>query len=268
MKWKIYGLLFVTLAAVGGALAFDYYYAARVDDETTQAQNIEPPPPPVKFIVPEAIELMYGKELLAALRGGGYVLFTRHFHTDHSKWHEDPIKPDHHLLTREDFLTCENQRMLTQVGRIRAAMVGRALSKLQIPIGPVISSPYCRAYQGVELMLGREADETPYGMIYRGGGYTTEMMSDFLRPYLGAEPPEGENTLIMAHRTHMDDIANILEGQMFVFEPLGNDKFNLVGKIFDYEWMEALQAPELLGLTSIMDVSEDYAEETLRQLGF
>ncbi|HSF16725.1 MAG TPA: hypothetical protein VLK65_14345 [Vicinamibacteria bacterium] len=267
---KSYILLFVlALIVIGGAWALDRHYTDQRDAALRQSSAVTmAAAPAAKLIEPEATELMYGEELLEAMRGGGYVLFVRHFQTDHSMWHEDPIKGQHHVLKREDFLTCENQRPLTEVGRMRATLVGRLMKKQRIPIGKILSSPYCRATESVKLMFGREPDESPYGLIYRGGGYTDEMSADFIRPLLGQKPESGSNTLIMAHRTQMDSVGDIAEGQVFVFEPLGDEKFNLVGKIFDYEWMESLETPSLFGLTSMTKLPDGYTEGILKGLDF
>jgi len=76
MNARIYGLLFLGLAVVGGGLAIDRYYSDRLEHALDGTENVAGLlPSQVKYIVPESRELMYGEELLEALRGGGYVLF-------------------------------------------------------------------------------------------------------------------------------------------------------------------------------------------------
>jgi phosphohistidine phosphatase SixA len=193
--------------------------------------------------------MVTGKELLERLRRGGYVLYFRHFHTDHTKWHEDPIKPRHAEMTVADFrATCDQQRPLTGYGRRRAKDVGEFIRALGIPIGKVLASPYCRVFESAELLAGRKPDDTPYELVHRGGGLTYETMAANVRPRLGEVPAPGTNTLIVAHRPQMDDIRFIEEGECFVLEPLGDGKFNLVATIYDSDWYEARFNVDYLGL--------------------
>lgn len=204
--------------------------------------------PKEKIVVPERIDLATGAELLEMLKRGGYVLYTRHFQTDHSKWHKDPIRHEHGERTLESYLDCDQQRRLTEWGRTRARHVGKILRDYQVPIGKVYSSPYCRARQGVEALLGRKPDVLDKQLVYRGGSFTFEKMARAILPYLGRKPAPGTNDLVMAHRPQMDEIGRIGEGEMWVFEPLGGTRFALVGKIRDHEWFESLVDLNFLGL--------------------
>ncbi len=204
-----------------------------------------------KVVVPDAVALRSGDDLIRELRKGGYVLFMRHFQTDHSKWHVDPLAARHGLLAVADFRSCRDQRLLTDYGRNRARLVGQAMRLLEIPIGHVVSSPYCRATEGVELMLRRKPDELDVDLIYRAGSFTREGMSEHLLPILGERPRGATNTLVMAHRPQMDDVAPIAEGETFVFEPGGGTHFKLVGKVTDEEWTDALGDHYLLGLNGV-----------------
>lgn len=209
-----------------------------------------PPAEAPKLLLPEGPKTMLtGRALLDELKGGGYILYFRHFHTDHTKWHEDPIKPKHAEMTVKDFrATCDQQRPLTAFGRRRAKDVGAFIRKHGIPIGKVLSSPYCRVVESATLLAGRQPDDTPYGLVHRGGELTYEIMAKNVRPFLGEVPTRGTNTIIVAHRPQMDDIRFIEEGECFVLEPLGDGKFNLVGTIYDSDWYEAEFNVDYLGL--------------------
>jgi len=205
--------------------------------------------PSPKLLLPEKRLMLSGAALRDELRRGGYILYFRHFQTDHTKWHEDPIKPKHGEMTVKDFReSCDQQRPLTEFGRRRARDVGGFIKKQGIPIGKVYSSPYCRVVESATLLAGRAPDDTPYGLVHRGGNLTYEMMARNVRPYLGAIPAPGTNTLLVAHRPQMDDIGFIQEGEAFVLQPLGDGKFNLVGEIYDSDWYEAEFNVDYLGL--------------------
>ncbi len=200
------------------------------------------------MIRPESINLEDGKELLSELRQGGLVLYFRHFQTDHRKWHEDPIKPNHFEMTVQDFReSCDQQRALTPYGQLRARLCGEAIRDLKIPVGKVYASPYCRTVECAQLLAGREPDDTPKELVHRGGKMTGEMMISNIIPFLSSVPAPGSNTLIVAHRPQMDGIAPIEEGQAFVFRPLGHGKFEMIGALFDTDWIEAQVHPQLFG---------------------
>jgi phosphohistidine phosphatase SixA len=202
-----------------------------------------------KLLLPEKKLVLTGAALRGELRRGGYILYFRHFHTDHTRWHEDPIKPKHAEMTVKDFReSCDQQRSLTPFGRRRAEDVGAFLKKQGIPIGKVYSSPYCRVVESATLLAGRQPDDTPYELVHRGGNLTYEMMAKNVRPYLGTIPAPGTNTILVAHRPQMDDIRFIEEGEAFVLKPLGGGKFDLVGTIYDSDWYEADFNIDYLGL--------------------
>ena len=122
------------------------------------------------------------------------------------------------------------------------------IRELGIPIGRVLSSPYCRAVESATLVAGRAPDATPYALVHRGGTLTYEMMDANVRPLLGEVPAPGTNTIIVAHRPQMDDVRFIEEGECFVLRPLGGGKFALVGTIYDSDWYEARLNVDYLGL--------------------
>jgi phosphohistidine phosphatase SixA len=200
---------------------------------------------PVK---PDKIDILTGNSLLSALKRGGYVLYFRHFQSDHSVWDEDPIKPKQAEMTVQQIRgSCDQQRPLSEYGRKRARDVGKAIRNLGVPIGSVFSSPYCRVIESALLVAGRPPNATLYDLMHRGGNYTAEMMNRNIRPYLAQIPAKGTNTLLVAHRPQMDSIKFIEEGECFVFRPTGGESFDLVGTIYDSEWMEALVDPAYLG---------------------
>jgi len=98
--------------------------------------------------------------LLAKLRHGGHVLFLRHTSTDFSQ-------NDSRMTGYED---CTNQRNLTEKGRDEARALGAQLERLQIPIGTVYASPFCRTQETARLAFG-QAERTNEA---RGGPANTD----------------------------------------------------------------------------------------------
>lgn len=80
-----------------------------------------------------------------ALRGGGHVLFVRHAQTD-------PGVGDPPGFRLEE---CATQRNLSAEGRAQARGLGEALRARRIPLGEVLSSPWCRCVETAQLAFGR-----------------------------------------------------------------------------------------------------------------
>ena len=119
-----------------------------------------------------------GTRLVDALRGGGYVLFFRHAATTRMG------QPD------DDLTTCATQRNLNAEGRRQARAIGAAFRRLDIPVGAVIASPYCRTKDTAQLAFGRVDEET---LALKDGG---DAISDLI-----ARLPTGTdtNTMLVGH---------------------------------------------------------------------
>lgn len=80
-----------------------------------------------------------------ALQRGGHVLYIRHART--TPGFGDP--PGFELVD------CATQRNLSNEGRAQARRMGQALRSRKVPIGEVLSSPWCRCVETAELAFGR-----------------------------------------------------------------------------------------------------------------
>jgi phosphohistidine phosphatase SixA len=99
---------------------------------------------PILFATADTPEPLSTPELISALQSGGHIIYMRHGETDITQ-------KDDHLETFKD---CENQRNLTDEGREKLKSIGSTIQKLEIPIGKVLSSPYCRTKESAELTFG------------------------------------------------------------------------------------------------------------------
>ena len=90
-------------------------------------------------------EVLDPVRLVEALREGGYVIYLRHAATDRSQ-------EDAGFLDLED---CSTQRNLNEAGREQAREIGRGFRALEIPLGDVLSSEYCRTRETAELAFER-----------------------------------------------------------------------------------------------------------------
>lgn len=140
--------------------------------------------------------------LLDLLRQGGYILYVRH---GDATVGEDQPNMNFHL--------CYTQRNLSQVGRIQAINYGEFLRYLGIPISyPIISSPFCRTIETALLAFRTpniQIDPFLF-QVYRLSGNLSDAeqkrILESLKSKLEIEPPEGSNTVIIAH-AFPDDIG-------------------------------------------------------------
>ncbi len=167
-------------------------------------------------------------EVVDRLRDGGYVVFLRHAATDHSQ-------KDRLGVPLTD---CRGQRNLNDAGRAQARSIGESWRALELPLGDVLSSGYCRTRQTAELAFGRATivptlTGIPAEMV---GTYTGRVRA--LRRLLGTKPPDGENTVIVGHIANLEAATRveIEEGDSAVFEPLGDSRYRLVAKLPASAW--------------------------------
>ena len=167
-----------------------------------------------------------GAKLLAALRKGGYVLYFRHASTDFGA-------NDDAMTSFED---CTKQRNLTDTGRDEARAIGTAIRRLDLPIGDVLASPYCRTMETATLIFGR-ATATP---AVRGGPAQAESAryAD-LTKLLSTPVPGGRDRVIVSHGNPFRAVAGgsyLAEGEAAIIEPLGAAKFRIVARVRKDEW--------------------------------
>ena len=184
------------------------------------AQTVSASPPHVE---------LQDHALLAALRGGGLILYFRHTSTDFGQ-------SDERMTGYED---CATQRNLTAVGRDEARAIGAQLRELRIPIGDVLASPFCRTMETAQLMFGRGA-ATP---AVRGGSAQPDSPERYaqLRDLLATTVPRGTNLVIASHGNPFRAVAGgpyLAEGEAAVIEPRGAEGFRVVARVRKDEWRE------------------------------
>ena len=163
-----------------------------------------------------------GRALVEALRGGGYVLYMRHTATDFGE--NDAL-----MTTFDD---CSKQRNLTDAGRADARAVGAALRTLQIPVGEVLASPYCRTLETGRLVFGYATPDN--GM--RGGPAQPDSPERYaqLRAALATPFKARTNKAIASHGNPFYGVAGppyLTEGEIAVVRPEGAGKFTIVARV-------------------------------------
>jgi broad specificity phosphatase PhoE len=159
--------------------------------------------------------------LWTLLRAGGQVIMLRHAGTDGTPGDPPGARLD----------DCATQRNLTAKGREQARKIGAALRAHEIPIGRVLSSPWCRCMETAQLAFGRAEPVFPLLGGPRDAA-SIEKRIRALRPLLGAAPVGGNLVLVTHAFTILDATReSAAEGEMVIFTPQGDDRFTLAGHL-------------------------------------
>jgi broad specificity phosphatase PhoE len=176
------------------------------------------------------------RSVLGDLRHGGYVIYMRHAATEEVGATDEAA----------DLARCETQRRLSAAGRAQAVAIGKAVKALGIPIGSVLSSPFCRATATADLAFGRHTVNKDLVFVMNSTAAEGKRLTDALRAMLATPPRKGTNTVLISHSANLRDAAGIFakpEGAAYVFRPLAGGGFEPVAKILPEEWNAVAQRP-------------------------
>lgn len=127
---------------------------------------------------------------LRLLREGGNLIFVRHAKTG--------------MLEKDsgggDWTDCSWQRNLSPMGREASREMGEAFRLLAIPVGEVLSSPYCRCVDTAELAFDRATavpDLAPSPSGAPGSGMRAAGAA--LAALVARDVPPGSNTVVVGH---------------------------------------------------------------------
>jgi len=169
--------------------------------------------------------------LIEKMQEGGLVLYFRHASTE--KDYADQVKAN-----VNDGST---QRVLSEKGWHEAVDIGHAIKYHKIPISNVLSSEYFRAWQTAWLAFGKYEKKEVFNFLPHEE-YSKEQMTVMKKrvtPFLATKHNLNGNLVIVAHDDPFEAATGIYPepmGVCFVVEPLGNEKFRILGQISPKEW--------------------------------
>lgn len=168
-----------------------------------------------------------GRALVDALRQGGYVIVMRHATTE--------AKPD---APSVDIANCASQRNLVVEGRVMARSVGAAIDAMHVPLGRVISSPFCRTRDTADLAFGHGETNESLGEKAVKNATTSVEAAAALRPLLATPVPAGTNTVIVTHGFNIKSVvgADFVEGEAAIFKPDGKGGSSLIARVLPQDW--------------------------------
>src|SRR3989442_13943731 len=155
------------------------------------------------------------------LRGGGQVVLMRHAITTPGVG--DPVG------FRVD--DCATQRNLTDAGRDDAKRVGTTFRTRDIPLGRVLSSPWCRCLETARLAFGSAEPWPALSNLFDNRAREAEQMRA-LREIAGRRPAGG-NVVLVTHGSVVLPLTGIqpAPAEMVVLTPDGAARFRIAGRL-------------------------------------
>ena len=156
------------------------------------------------------------------LQSGGQVVLIRHALTT-------PGVGDPEGMRLSD---CATQRNLSEEGREHARKLGGVLRERGVPIGDVLSSPWCRCVETSRLALGREpAIEPALGNLF-GRSDQSAVQVGRLKSIASRKPGSG-NTVMLSHGSTILALTGISPdtSEMVIATPQGNGRFVVAGRL-------------------------------------
>ena len=163
------------------------------------------------------------------------MIYFRHAQTERD--YADQADPN---MSLDD---CETQRKLNDVGIKQSEDIGTAFEEKGIPVGDIITSEYCRAWQTAELAFGTYEKNANLNFL-PFEEYTdaqVEEMKANVTPLLTEVPADGTNTVIVGHDDIFEAATGIYpdpQGLAYVLTPDGNGDFTLQANVLPEEWAE------------------------------
>jgi len=168
--------------------------------------------------------------LLDALRQGGLILFFRHAETGSAS-------PDQ---AQAVIGQCETQRNLSAEGRAQAVAIGALMRELDIPVGRVLASPFCRTMETASLAFGRADVEQALSLPrHTGDAQALRTMGEALRGLIPDSLPARDNLVLVGHSYHLLAVGGPRlepQGSIAVLRLMGNGSMMLLGTLSPRDW--------------------------------
>lgn len=156
------------------------------------------------------------------LQGGGQVVLIRHGLTT-------PGVGDPEGMRLDD---CASQRSMNDEGRAESRRLGQAWRERRIPVGRLLSSPWCRCQETGRIAFGQAPEVTPaLGNLFGRPEQQAPQLAQ-LRP-LAATKPQAGNTLMFTHGSTVLALTGVSPdtAEMVVLTPQGDGRFTIAGRM-------------------------------------
>jgi len=167
------------------------------------------------------------------LRQGGHVIFIRHASTDQTQQDIDST----------NLSDCTQQRNLDELGRLQSQKIGTAFRQLDIPVGDVKTSFYCRCIDTAKLAFDKSIATMEITSIQNAAPEAREQRITTLREMISTKPTEGKNLIIVGHKSMFKEVSGQLleEGEAAIYQPQDDGSTILVKRIRPENWGNIMQ---------------------------
>lgn len=176
-----------------------------------------------------------GRDLVSALRSGGYVILMRHA--------SSPVaRPDRAAAHADNV---QRERQLDEGGRASAQAMGAALRRLKIPVGQILSSP---AYRALETLRAAQLGPAQTVPELSDGGESmrrddTGQRGPWLHAHVAALAPSGTNTVIVTHFPNIreafpEESTALDDGEALILKPDGHGGVALLARVKINDWAQ------------------------------
>ena len=174
------------------------------------------------------------RQAIEAIQRGGHYIYFRHGATNRSEQDSDPT----------NLANCATQRNLTDEGRAQARAIGEAFRALNVPVGLVLSSPYCRALEFARLGFDQAQAEPSLVLPDPLTAEERQRNTEALLRILALLPPSNTNVVMVAHSPNIRDAVDVdlpVEGGAVILKPNAGGKPTPLLRILPGEWSTLAQ---------------------------
>jgi phosphohistidine phosphatase SixA len=174
------------------------------------------------------------QQMVQALQAGGYVILFQHGPSDQDQADTDPT----------NLANCATQRNLSDAGRDQARAIGAAFRRLNIPVGAVLSSEYCRALEYSRLAFDTAVPEA--GLDLNDPLGDAKGHNNVVLLHLVWTPPDpGANTVLVTHASNIRDGLGAglpTDGEAVIFQVSAPGSSIAVSQVMPTDWSRLADA--------------------------
>ena len=167
-------------------------------------------------------------DLISSLQSGGYIIYMRHGPTDQSQ--KDSINPD--------FNDCKTQRNISDSGYVELEEIASKIKALNIPVGDVYSSPYCRCQETAKIVFGDYTVEPDLAFSLTKSEKESRYLGNQLYKMMFSAPSNNKNTVFVGHTANLKEGLGIWpkpESVVVLFRKV-NNQIVYQGMILPTDW--------------------------------
>jgi phosphohistidine phosphatase SixA len=179
---------------------------------------------------PLTTDILSTPELIKVLQAGSNIIYMRHGPTDHSQKDKN----------RHSLDNCDEQRNLSNSGRELLTQIREKFSSLNIPIGNVSSSPYCRCKETAQLVFGKFKVEPDLQFSISKNKAESEHLGKLLYQMMMNAKVDNKNNIFVGHTSNLRDGLGVWpkpEGVMMIFKKSDDHQLIYRGMITPDMWL-------------------------------